>query len=131
MLPFKTLNIITTWISTIIGSLLLIYPEPIFILFGVGGNESAYFIARRASMFFLGYGVISYCSRNAQPSIPRQSISIGMAISFLGFAILGTSEFIRGFAGAGVFLPVSAELFLSISYFSVWLSDRKENRQIA
>ncbi len=126
MLTFKTLNIITFGISTTLGIFLLFIPDPVFLLFGVNGNESAYFIARRASMFFLGYAVISYCSKNVQPSISRQAISLGFAISMLGFSILGGIEFIRGIAGIGVFLPISAELFLSISYFSVWLSDRKK-----
>jgi len=43
----------------------------------------------------------------------------------LGFAILGIFEFLRGFAGAGIFLAVSAELFFSVCYFSVWRFDGK------
>ena len=126
MLTFRHLNLITFVLSTTLGTFLLLIPDPIFHLFGLVGNESAYFVARRASMFFLGYAVISYFSRNAQPSTTRQAISLGVALSMFGFAILGTLEFIRGFAGGGVFLPVSAEVFLAVSYFSIWLSDKKE-----
>ena len=94
-------------------------------LFDVKGNESAYFISRRTAMFFLGYAVISYYSRNAQPSVNRQSISLGIALSMFGLAVLGLFEFIRGFVGGGIFLAIGAELFLAISYLSIWFSDRK------
>lgn len=125
MLTFKKLNLSACGLFTTLGVILFFTPDLIFKLFGVMGNESAFFIARRASMFFLGYAVISYCSRNAQPSIPRQAISLGMALSMLGFSILGIIEFARGFAGGGIFLPITAELFFAFSYFSLWLSDRK------
>ena len=125
MLSFKTLNFITMGVSVILSIILLFFPKVIFLLFGIDGNESADFISRRASMFFIGYAIICYFSRNSKPSESRQSISLGIAFSMLGFAILGTFEFLRGFAGAGIFLAVSAELFLSVCYFSVWHFDGK------
>ena len=125
MFNYKLLSYITFGISVILSILLLFLPETIFFLFGVDGNESAYFISRRAAMFFVGYAVISYFSRNAQPSVTRQSISLGIALSMLGFALLGLFEYFRNFAGTGIFLAISAELFLSIAYFFVWLSDGK------
>jgi hypothetical protein len=125
MLSFKVLNFITLGISTILSVILLFFPKAIFLLFGIEGNASAYFISRRASMFFIGYAVICYFSRNLKPSEGRQSISLGLALSMLGFAILGTVEFLRGFAGVGIFVAVSAELFLSVSYLSVWWFDGK------
>jgi TM2 domain-containing membrane protein YozV len=125
MPSFKTLNFITTGISTILSIILLFFPKVIFLLFGIDGNASAYFISRRASMFCIGYAVICYFSRNSKPSESRQSISLGIALSMLGFAILGIFEFLRGFAGAGIFLAVSAELIISVCYFSVWRFDGK------
>jgi hypothetical protein len=122
---FRTLNYITFGLSVVLSILLLFFPEVIFVIFGVRGNESAYFISRRAAMFFLGYAAIAFFSRNSQPSECRQSIALGIALSMMGFAVLGLFEFFRGFAGAGIFLPIIVELFLSISYFSVWLSDAR------
>jgi hypothetical protein len=115
----------TFGLSVVLSILLLFFPEVIFFIFGVAGNESAYFISRRAAMFFWGYAAIAFFSRNARPSESRQSIAFGIALSMLGFAVLGLFEFFRGFAGAGIFLPMAVELFLSISYFMVWLSDGK------
>lgn len=122
---FRMLNFITFGLSVVLSILLLFFPEVIFFIFGVDGNESGYFISRRAAMFFWGYAAIAFFSRNSQPSESRQSIALGIALSMLGFAVLGLYEFFRGFAGAGIFLPIMVELFLSISYFTVWLSGIK------
>ncbi len=127
MIDFRTLNKITCGISSALFVFLLACPEPIFYLFNVAGNDSAYFISRRAAMLFLGFSVISWLSRNAPPSAARQAISLGIALSMSGLAILGIFEFIRGYAGGGIFLAVSAELFLTVTYFSIWLSDKKSN----
>jgi hypothetical protein len=45
----------------------------------------------------------------------------------LGLTILGILEFLRGYAGGGIFMAVSTELFLAASYFSIWLSGKKGN----
>jgi len=119
---FRTLNYITFGLSVVLSICLLFFPELLFFIFGVEGNESAYFISRRAAMFFVGYAAITFFSRNSQPSESRQSIAMGISLSMMGFAVLGLFEFFRGFAGAGIFMPIIAELFLSISYFTVWLS---------
>lgn len=127
MPSYKTLNLITTGISVVLSTLLLFLPEAVFLLFGVHGNEAAYFISRRASMFFIGYAIICYFSRDANPSQSRRSISAGVGVSMLGFAILGGFEFLRGFAGPGIFLAVSAEVFLAFGYFLVWRTDGVAN----
>jgi hypothetical protein len=125
MVDFRTLNKIASGISIALFLFLLIFPEPIFYLFNVGGNDSAYFISRRAAMLFLGFGVISWLSRNAQPSATRQAISLGIALSMFGLTLLGIIEFLRGYAGGGIFLAAGTELFLAVSYFSIWLSDKR------
>jgi hypothetical protein len=130
MVDFRTLNIISSGISIALFFFLLIYPEPIFYLFNVAGSDSAYFISRRAAMLFLGFAVICWLSRNAQPSATRQAISLGIALSMSGLSILGIFEFIRGYAGGGIFLAASTELFLAVSYFSIWLSDKKAAHDI-
>ncbi len=127
MVDFRSLSKITSGISIALFFFLLIFPEPIFYLFNVAGNDSAYSISRRAAMLFLGFGVISWLSRNAQPSATRQAISLGIAISMFGLTILGILEFLRGYAGSGIFMAASTELFLAVCYFSIWLTDKKGN----
>jgi len=126
MIKFRVLSLITSVIAIILFISLLFVPEPIFMLFEIDGNESAYFISRRAAMLFLGFAVISYFSRNAQNTNTRQSILLGLTLSMFGLAILGTFEFVRGFAGIGIFLAIGTEVFLAVSYGSIWLSSRKQ-----
>jgi hypothetical protein len=125
MIEYRILSLISSGIAILLFISLLFVPEPIFILFGIGGNESAYFIARRAAMLFLMLAVIAYFSRHAQHTDTRQSILLGLTLSMFGLAMLGTFEFVRGFAGVGIFLAVGAELFLAVSYGSIWLLNRK------
>lgn len=125
MFSFKNLNIYTFILSVILFVTLLFSPGVLLDLFEIDGNEAVFFIARRASMFFLGYGLICFTARNAKPSSIRKSISFGISISMIGFAILGLYEFLRGFAGVGIIPTIANELFLGISYFSYYLSDRK------
>lgn len=125
MVSYKTLSAMTAGLCMTLAFLLLFVPEPVFLIFGVAGNESAYFIARRASMFFVGYAAIAFLSRHEPPSTARQSLSFGIGASMAGFAALGLFEFLRGFAGPGIFLPMAVEVFLAFSYFSVWSRDRR------
>lgn len=126
MLNFKKLNTITSLICFTLFLLTMFTPELIFLLFGAIGNETADIVVRRTSMFFMGYAIISFFSRTAQPSITRQAVSLGIALSMFGLSVLGVFEFIRGSFGIGVFLPVSLEVFLFVSYSSIWLADREE-----
>jgi hypothetical protein len=125
MITYKTLSAITASLCIALAIFLLLIPEPIFLLFGVVGNESAYFISRRASMFFVGYAAIAFLSRNAPPSVSRQAISFGFGMSMLGFFVLGLFELLRGFAGFGILLPMTAEIVLACSYFLVWSRDER------
>ncbi len=120
MIADKTLSGITAGLCLTLAIFLLLIPEPVFFIFGVAGNESAYFISRRASMFFVGYAAIAFFSRHEPPSASRQSISFGIGTSMVGFAALGLFELLRRFAGPGILLPMVAELYLAFSYFSIW-----------
>lgn len=125
MIAYKTLSVITAALCITLATFLLLFPEPVFLVFGVSGNESAYFISRRASMFFVGYAAIAYFSRNEPRTAARQSISLGIGTSMAGFATLGLFELLRGFAGPGILLPMLVEVFLATSYFSIWSMDKR------
>ncbi len=108
--------------------LLFFAPEMIFTLFQVQGNESAFFISRRAGMLFLGIAIFSWLGRNASNSDSRQAICVGMSISMLALAILGVFEFTRNFVGIGIFLAIITELALAIAYFHIWSSHKNAQR---
>ena len=130
MTNFKFLSWFTFSLSLVLFMFLLFFPAVVFVLFGVEGNVSAYFISRRAAMFFAGYAAISFLSRNTKPSPARQAIAMGVAVSMAGFAVLGLFEYFRGAVGAGIMPPVVTEIFLAVSYFRVWQADAKESHQV-
>ena len=125
MIAYKTASAMTAGLSIALASFLLLLPEAIFFVFGVAGNESAYFISRRAAMFFVGYAAIAFLSRNEPPSSARRAISLGIGASMAGFAAMGLIELLRGFAGPGILLPMAVEVFLAVSYFSIWSKDKQ------
>jgi hypothetical protein len=124
MVSFRKLSTITAVIAVTLFLLLLFAPEIIFTLFQVQGNESAFFISRRAAMLFLGFAVITWLGRNSSNSETRQAICIGMSISMLALAVLGVIEFLRNFVGIGIFLAVFTELVLGIAYLKIWKRNR-------
>ncbi len=76
-------------------------------------------------MLFLGISVLSWLGRNASNSESRQAICLGLAISMMALALLGTVEFVRGYTGFGVLLAVTTEICLSGLYFKIWFRYHK------
>jgi hypothetical protein len=124
MVSYKILSTVTAVIALTLFFLLLFMPEIIFLLFQVQGNESAFFISRRAAMLFLGIAVFSWIGRNALHSESRQAICIGMSVSMLALAVLGVIEYARNFVGIGIFIAVVTEVALGVAYFQIWNSKK-------
>lgn len=124
MIGFKPLSIITAALSLVLFSLLLFLPEPIFLIFQIPETDSAFFIARRAAMLFLGIGILSWLGRDAHHSALRQSVCLGLAVAMIGLAGLGTGEYLRGYAGIGISLAVLTEALIGIAYVKIWIDNR-------
>ena len=122
MIKFKIVSAITAVIALTLCLVLLLTPEVIFMLFSIDENSSAFFIGRRVAMLFLGISVITWVGRNASHSESRQAVCLGLAISMLSLAVLGTIEYLRGFAGFGISLAVLTEAILALLYFKIWFS---------
>lgn len=122
MIKFKTVSVITAFIAFTLCMVLLFVPEVVFRLFNVQEHSSAFFIGRRAAMLFLGFSVFTWVGKNAKHSESRQAICLGLAISMLALALLGTVEYLRGYAGIGISLAVVTEVVLAVMYFKIWLS---------
>jgi hypothetical protein len=102
----------------------LVAPVLIFKLFQVQGNESAFFISRRAAMLFLGIASFLWLGRNATHSELRQAICVGLSLSMFALAILGVFEFVRGFVGMGIFVAVLTETVIGFAYYRIWKNNR-------
>ncbi|TMO69057.1 hypothetical protein [Pseudoalteromonas aurantia] len=122
MIKFKIVSVITSVIALTLCLVLLIAPEVIFMLFNIDENSSAFFIGRRTAMLFLGISVITWVARNAPHSDSRQAVCLGLVISMLSLALLGTIEYLRGFSGLGISLAVITETILAVLYFKIWFS---------
>ena len=116
MIEFKVVSVITAVIAFVLCIVLILFPEVIFMLFNIDGNSSAFFIGRRTAMLFLGISVLTWAGRNASHSESRQAICLGLTISMLALALLGITEYLRGFAGIGILLAVITEGILAVSY---------------
>ena len=123
---FRILSIITSSIAFVLFSGLLVLPEPIFLLFGIEGNDSAYIVARRTAMLFLGLSLLSFLNRNSENSPERQAHILSLFVIMFGLVILGLIELYRGAVGPGILLAVVTELILSVWYMSIWLKNRSQ-----
>jgi len=123
---FKNVSIATAAVGFSLFFNLLVLPEPLFMLFEIPETESAFFIARRTALLFLGICIMSWAGRNAEHSESRQAISLGLAISMIGLVILGSAEFIRGYVGMGIGLAILPEVLLSAAYLNIWLVNRNQ-----
>lgn len=106
-------------------SLLLFAPQSFLMDIGVAGNESAYFLARRASMLMLGFAILTFSGRNAPSSPARQAIMLAVALSMGGMAGLSFFEYFRGFANGGILPAGAVETILAGVYGLIWLANRK------
>ena len=125
MSSFCKLSIVTSSIAFMLFSSLLVFPEPIFLLFGIEGNESAYIIARRAAILFLGLSLLSFLNRNSENSPERQSLILSLFVIMFGLVVLGGIELFRGVVGPGILLAIVTELTLSMWYMLIWYKSRR------
>lgn len=124
MINFKTITTITAILCFILFITALLFPELLAMLFQIEGNEAAYFVARRAAILFMGLAVLLWFMRNSNHSSSIRAVCAGMSFLWIGMAVLGTIEFLRGYAGIGIIPPVIMELSIGISYSKLWLNNR-------
>ncbi len=115
-LSFRTLSILSAALSAALFLTLLFVPDLVFWLFQIPASESAAFLSRRAAILFLGFGILMWLVRNTENSPANRAICIGWGTAMTALAILGTLEFVRGFAGGGIFIAVFIEAFIGVSY---------------
>jgi hypothetical protein len=122
---FKAISILTSLLYFYLFIRLLIFPESLCNDFGVAGNESAYFLARRASMLMMGFSALLFLLRNIPPSVVRQAISFSVGLNMAGFAAMGLFELMRGFVKTSILGVIAIEVLVATIYFSFLISDRR------
>ncbi|MCF6233039.1 MAG: hypothetical protein L3J36_08075 [Rhodobacteraceae bacterium] len=112
----------------LLGATLVFLPEMVYWLFGLPQNELGDFLAKRAAMLFLGFSVLCFLSRNTQSTDVRRIVSAAVWVSMGGMALIGAYEFLRGYAGIGIWMAIMIETVTSVLFFRIWLmSDNPEN----
>ncbi|MFK5978973.1 MAG: hypothetical protein QM488_08825 [Rhizobiaceae bacterium] len=125
MISFKNVSLAAAAVSSALFLCLLFLPDLIFFIFGIEGGEVARLMSRRAAMLFLGLATISYLGRDAPHSVLRQAVCMGMAACMAGLAIVGIFEFVRGFAGIGIFLAVATEIAFATVFARIWMENAR------
>lgn len=122
---FKIMSLLTSALYFYLFILLLLFPESICMDFGIVGDESLYFLARRTSMLMLGFSVLLFLLRNMPPSAVRQAVSFSVSLNMAGFVLLGFFELIRGFLKSSILSVIFIEVLVAAIYFSFLVSDRR------
>ncbi|ESA37006.1 membrane protein [Leptolyngbya sp. Heron Island J] len=117
---FYTLSSLTAALFLSLSVMLLFFPELVFWLFHIQGNNAAILIMKRAALLFLGFSITTFLSRDVEHCPARQAISAGVFISMGALSLLGTFEFLRGNAGPGILAAVLIEAVVSFLYFQSW-----------
>lgn len=125
MLNYKTTSTYTALIAFTLFSILILFPEMLFWLFGIEQNNSALFVGLRMAMLFLGLAILLWVGKDSAHSESRQAISLSIATQMCGLAGLGAFELSQGHAGPGILLAVMTELAIAFLYLKVWLSHKQ------
>jgi hypothetical protein len=126
---FKVMSVLVAALYFYLFVSLLLFTESACRGFGLIGSESLYFFARRASALMLGFSSLLFLSRNALPSVARQTIAFSVGLNMAGFALSSIHGLITGFAVTSVFVAFVAEIFIAAVYFGFWFSDRSYLRR--
>jgi len=129
MITFKILNSISATVCIILSIVAMFSPDLILILFQMDSCETAYIIGRRASILFLGMATLLWLDRNSNHYSSIQAVCAGMLILWVGLAILGSIELLRGNVGIGIVLAIIIESLLGISYFKLWHDNRNTQQK--
>ncbi len=121
---FRTLASITALGCFALAAIWTFAPELLFTLWGIDLSNSAAIVARRNGAAFLGFAVMFFCARTAQPSSARSAMSTGFGIGCLALAALGIFELAAGHVGLGILAATLVEIALGFSFLVVARTQR-------
>ena len=116
-MTYKSAALAATCLSLVLSITLALFPALIYWLLEVEQHPLGDFVARRASMLFLGLAALAFLSRNAAASEARKAICICFVVAMVGLAFTGLCEFMRGYVGPGIWLAISVELAFATVFF--------------
>jgi hypothetical protein len=124
MTKFKVVSILTSLLYFYLFISLFFSPAEAAKDFGIPGTESAFFVARRASMLMLGFAVLVFLIRNIPASTIRQAIAFSIGVNMAGFAIMSIWQLASGLGNPSYIVAAFIEVVISVSYFYFCIADR-------
>ena len=123
-MSFRNVSSTAAFIFLALCITLIAFPEIIYWLFSLQGNELGNFLAKRAGLLFLGLSILCFLSRNSTSSEVKfiVSASVGSAMGLM--AVLGIYELANGIVGTGILIPVLIETVISALFFRIWMQTR-------
>lgn len=119
-MSYKLVSTAMAGLCLILSIALTFFPNLIYWLFELVPNGLGDFLAKRAAVLFLGLSILSYLSRNAPPSELRSAIALAFFVTMGGLALVGLYEYLRGYAGPGIWLAMSTETAFGYAFWRLW-----------
>jgi hypothetical protein len=113
---FHTLALVTAGIFLLIAIVWLFAPARFLTAWGVKDSAETRLIGRRVAALYAGVAVMFFIARDAEPSLPRTALSVGLVSTCLLLAISGVVEWLQGRASKGILAAAVIELLLSLLF---------------
>lgn len=122
-MSYRNVSSLAAVIFFVLFVTLISLPEVVYWLFSLQENELGNFLAKRASVLFLGFSILCFLSRNSSNSEVQHVVSVTVGSAMGAMALLGIYELAFGSVGAGILVAVFIEIIVSVLFFQCW----KEN----
>ena len=97
---------------------LIVYPQIVYLLFQIQGNDLGDFLAKRAGVLFFALAILCFHSRNSHSAEVQGLVALTVGIAMGAMALMGLFEFFRGSVGAGIFVAIVIETAIALLFFS-------------
>jgi hypothetical protein len=82
-------------------------------------------LSRRAAMFMIGVAVLMFSSRNLPHSKARQILCLATGMTLFGLDFMGWFEFFMGTVNHSIFVAITVETILWVSFAIILLKNQK------
>jgi hypothetical protein len=121
---YKMVCIATSVLFVYLSFQLLFMSDAFVVDLGQQPSDATAVLSRRAAMFMLGVSVLMFVSRNLPPSKARQLICMATGITLFGLNFMGWFEFIRGTVNNSIFVAITIETILWVSFAFILIKNR-------
>jgi hypothetical protein len=122
---FKIVCIATSVLFIYLSFQLLFMSDAFVIDLGQQPSEATPVLCHRAAMFMIGVSVLMFVSRNLSHSKARQMICLATGTTLFGLNFMGWFEFFRGTVNNSIFVAITIETILWVSFAIILFKNRE------